>query len=385
MKREPPVPSEEISFAPPHCPYPQCRFHYRDPHGAPDDWKWVYRGFRSVRRAPRWVRRMSCCACRRWFSSSTFRYDHWRKKPALVFPCYDPLSNGAVLRQTGRILRTSPTTVRRNQRYLAGQSLLLHRGQCQRLAGAIAEPVVLDGLRTFAGSQNEAVEANTWATTETGFMIRVSVFGIRRSGTMRPGQRRTRQERERRFGVPDPDARFKTTLQDLRQIVPLARADRPLELRSDEEPAYARAVRRSADGPPIAHRTVSSRLRRDGKNPLWRINHLHRLMRHSQGNLKRETIAGNKHSGGLCDRALIGLVWLNNTKGISERRAARSRTTPAMLLGLTDRPLFAEDLFLWRRFPAREGLEPCGRELYEGRVRTRPHEPVKPYVHRCAY
>jgi hypothetical protein len=290
-----------------------------------------------------------------------------------------------VLRQTGRILRTSPTTVRRNQRYLAAQCLLIHRGQCQQLAGTLAEPVVLDGLRTFAGSQNEPVEANTWAAAEAGFMIRVSVFGIRRSGTMRPEQRRARQERERRLGIPDPDARFKTTLDDLRQIVRLAQAGRPLELRSDEEPAYARAVRHITGGPPIVHRTVSSTLRRDGSNPLWRINHLHRLLRHSQGNLKRETIAGNKHSGGLCDRTLIGLVWLNNTKGISERRASRSRTTPAMRLALTDRPLFAEDLFSWRRFPAREGLEPCWRELYEGRVRTRPNEPVKPYVHRCAY
>jgi hypothetical protein len=185
--------------------------------------------------------------------------------------------------------------------------------------------------------------------------------------------------------VPDPDARFTTTCAGLREIVDLIAPESVLELRSDEEPAYARAVQEVASAVTVRHVTVSSRARRDEHNPLWRINHLHRLLRHSQANLKRETIAGNKHSGGLSDRTLLGLAWLNVTKGISERRADRARTTPAMVLGLTDRQLHAEDLFYWRRFPAREDLEPCWIDSYEGRLRTRPNEPVRPYVHKYAY
>lgn len=100
--------------------------------------------------------------------------------------------------------------------------------------------------------------------------------------------------------------------------------------------------------------------------------------------LKRETIAQCKTLAGLSDRLLVAQLWLNATKGVSERSAPRSRLTPLMTLGLADRPLTGRDLLAGRLFPRRERLPAEWRAAYEGRVKGRPHERVRPYVHKIA-
>lgn len=77
--------------------------------------------------------------------------------------------------------------------------------------------------------------------------------------------------------------------------------------------------------------------------------------------------------------------WVNNTNGASERTAAGRRTTPAMMRGLATRPLTGRSLFRRRRFPGRTGLPESLREICEGRVRARPHERVRPALHRIEY
>ena len=55
-----------------------------------------------------------------------------------------------------------------------------------------------------------------------------------------------------------------------------------------------------------------------------------------------------------------------------------------MKLGLADRPLTGRDLLAVRRFPRREQLPEEWNVVYEGRVKGRPHELVRPYVHKIA-
>jgi hypothetical protein len=310
-----------------------------------------------------------------------FGPEYWKKAPGLTARVMGPLLNGCGLRQAARILRVSPSTVRRHTRLLAKQCLLIHHEQLRRLAGRLREAVAHDGLRTFAGSQFEPLDLHTPVAVATGFLLMVNLAGLRRSGTMRPEQRRRRAARDERLGRPDPRGREKRTREILELIQGLSRSGAPVVLRTDEEPDYLRALRRPIRLHGIELVRVSSRLRRDARNPLWRVNVLHGYMRHASRGLARETIAFAKTAAGLLDRAWIFAVGQNNIKGVSERSAARSRITPAMLLGLASRPRTARALLARRRFPRRVGLPQRQLAAYLGTVQARPRERVKPYIH----
>ena len=186
-------------------------------------------------------------------------------------------------------------------------------------------------------------------------MLDLNIAALRRSGTMRPEQRRRRAERDARLGWPEPRARERRTRQILARLVDLVPPGRSLKLRSDEEPDYARAVASLEPGR-IEHTTVSSRARRDAGNPLWKVNTLHGYGRHAIRGLVRETIAFPKTAAGLWDRCWVFLLGQNNTKGVAERTVALARTTPAMRLGLARRPRGWTGLCQRRRFPRRTGL-----------------------------
>jgi hypothetical protein len=62
------------------------------------------------------------------------------------------------------------------------------------------------------------------------------------------------------------------------------------------------------------------------------------------------------------ERLFLAAVWRNFIKGRSERR--RDPTTPAMRLGLVDRPWSWQEVLARRLFPSRERLDGVWRELY---------------------
>ena len=182
--------------------------------------------------------------------------------------------------------------------------------------------------------------------------------------------------------VPSPVAGEEGYWERLAALVP---ADHTLEVRTDEETDFVPAIRKLAATRPVRHVTVSSRARRDTGNPLWMVNHKHRLQRHCLASHRRRTVAAHKTLAGMQDRQLLHRCWLNHTKGVSERRAAGRRTTPAMKLGIAHRARSGRSLFSRRRFPKREGLSEELRAVYEGQVKARPRERVSQFRHRIAY
>src|SRR6185436_16543123 len=136
---------------------------------------------------------------------------------------------------------------------------------------------------------------------------------------------------------------------------------------SDEHTDYPRALRRLPHLQ-VEHRTISSRAARTTRNPLFPVNLLDLLIRHSGANHKRETIAFSKRRQSAIDRLWILAAWRNYMKAFSER--ARG-DTPAMRLGLLARPLRARELLAERRFPGRIPLPPCWQPHYWRAVPTR--------------
>jgi transposase-like protein len=358
------------AFVPPFCPNPDCHFHRHD-HPR---WRFVRAGFFPRCCLPQRIQRYQCRHCRRYFSDQTFHLSYWLKRPDLLLPLFHRLVGCSGFRQIAREFNTSPSTVLLHTARLGRHCLLVH--QQLRPRGPICEPLALDSFISFEFSQYWPTAFHLAAGRDSHFFYGFTESELRRSGSMTPRQRRRRQRLEARFGRPDPKAQERDVAELLALIAP---TPQPLTLHTDEHLAYPRALARLPHLT-IDHHTVSSRAVRVPKNPLFEVNLLDLLIRHSGANHKRETIAFSKRRQSAVDRLAVFLVWRNYVKCFSERKRD---ATPAMRLGLLERPLTIRELLMARRFPSRERLPRRWAEYYWRTVTTR--QIPKNRTHRLTY
>jgi hypothetical protein len=342
---------------PPHCPNPACRFH------RPGDrsWRFTRRGHFIRTLDKRRVQRFRCRACRRTFSEQTFRTSYWLKRPDLLRPVFHRLQGGSGYRQIGREFGVSPQTVLGLAARLGRHCLLYF--QASRPSG-VGEPVALDSFQSFEYSQDHPTLFHLVTGSNSHFTYGFTDSELRRSGRKTEAQKRRCARVERQFGRPDPRATRKDVAAVLAIVAPRAQH---LTLHSDEHQEYPRAIR-SLRHLVVDHRTVSSRAARTSRNPLFPVNLLDLLIRHSGANHKRETIAFSKRRQGACDRMWIFLVWRNWMKSFSERKRD---ATPAMRAGLADRALTFDELVERRLFPAHRPLPHRWEAYYTRSIPTR--------------
>ncbi len=204
---------------------------------------------------------------------------------------------------------------------------------------------------------------------------------------MTKGQKLRRIELERELGRPDPKA-IETGIFQLVSYVASkctgengeerdnessdGQSDWRLTVRSDEHPAYPRALRRvrqTLPGIQIRHERTSSVEARTFENPLFPVNLADLLIRHSHAGHRRETIAFSKRRQAAVERLAIFTVWRNTIK---RRRENGDNETAAMRIGVTDRMLKWKDVFRRRLFPARFKLPPPWKDYYWRKIKTRP-------------
>jgi transposase-like protein len=345
------------SWVPPFCPNAAC-----DSHGAAGTWRYKKKGFHQRLRGPRRVQRYVCRSCRRNFSSQTFSTTYWLKHPRLLAPLLHRLVGCSALRQIAREFGLAHSSVQRQSERL-GRHCLLFLEQ-HRPRGAPAEPLVLDGFRTFEHSQYWPFDLNLLVGA-SHYVYGFNDAELRRSGTLRPSQRARRTELEAAHGRPDPQATRRAVSELVGRVVPPG-AEAALE--SDEHAAYPRAFARLSDRR-IRHRTTSSRESRTPRNPLFPANLADLLLRHASANHKRETIAFSKRRQGALYRAAVWAVWRNFMKSRSENRRD---DPPAVALALVRRRLSAGEILAERRFPWRQTLGPWLQRCYFARIPTRP-------------
>jgi transposase-like protein len=327
------------SFAPPFCPNAACSFH-RGTRG----WRFKRAGFFARQATPRRIQRYRCSHCRRCFSTQTFSPTYWLERPAVLFELFGRLLGCAGYRQIARALGLSPTTVLRQTERLGRHCLLFHEGL--RPHEPPAEPLALDGFETFEFSQYTPVHFHLAVGTRSHFVYAFTDSELRRKGRMTSVQRRRRAALEAMLGRPDPRSIEREMAALVALVVPPGGA---AELHSDDHPAYRRSLAALADRR-LQHVVTPGRAARTVRNPLFPINLLDLLIRHSSANHKRETIAFSKRRQSAAERLAVLLVWRNYVKSFSERRR---NATPAMRLGLTTRPLTLEALLSERLFPTR--------------------------------
>lgn len=325
------------SWSPPFCPNPTCPFH-ADPQG----WRARRKGFFVRHAVPHRIQRYQCPHCRRSFSSQTFATTYWLKRPDLPRALFLRLLACSAYRQIARDLSVSPTTVLRQTERLGRHCLLFHERLRPRLAPC--EPLVVDGFETFERSQDIPVHFHTAAGADSHFFYAFTDSELRRKGRMTDRQRRRRERRERTLGRPDPKSIEREMAALVGLIVPPGGT---AVVRSDEHPAYPRALRRLLERR-LVHETVSSKQARTPANPLFAANLLDLLIRHSSANHKRETIAFSKRRQSAAERLAILLVWRNYLKSFSERK---QDATPAQRLGILPRRLTVDEVLATRLFP----------------------------------
>ncbi len=340
------------AFVPPHCPNPNC--HYFNTLSC--EWPYKRKGFYTRQASPHRIQRFTCLACGRHFSTQTFLTTYWQKRPELIEDIFMDVVGCMANRQVARALRCSPETVAHQVARLGRHCLLIQARELQRIR-ALKE-IAIDGFESFEWSQYFPFHHNVAVDVDSGYFLYHTDSPLRRKGRMRPRQKVRRAELERELGRAPARAvenAVRALLDPLRSAV----------IRSDDHHAYPRAIR--ALGRNVIHRITPSKRRRDGRNPLWEINVLDLMIRHSTAAHKRETIACAKRRQVSIEKVTVLQVWRNYIK---KRREKGGSETPAMLLGLASRPWRLEDLLKERLFFEKIELSSCWQRYYRREVIT---------------
>jgi transposase-like protein len=337
-------------FVPPHCPRTTCPY-----HRCPDLWRYKRAGHYTRNCEPHVIQRYRCLHCRVTFSTQTFDPTYYLKRPELLEPLFHRLLGCSGCRQIAREARCAPTTVMRQAARLGRHALLYLAAH--RPEGPLAEPLVVDGFESFAFSQYHPLHLNLAVGAESHYAYGFTHARLRRKGRMSERQRRRRAQLEARQGRADPRALERGMEALVRLAVPAPQA---LTVRSDEHPAYPRALRRLA-GYAVRHECTPSVAARTSGNPLFPVNLLDLLLRHNSANHKRETIAFSKRHQAVIERAALLLLWRNFSKLFSENHGGG---TPAMRLGLRTTPLSPKSLLKERLFASRVTLPVPWQDYY---------------------
>jgi transposase-like protein len=343
-------------FVPPHCPRSDCAHHV-----CTAGWRWVRYGSYRRQAAPQRIRRFRCGHCGHTFSEQSFRSDYWLRRPGVLASLAPRLLGCTGYRQLARELGCAPSTVMRQAPRL-GRHALLWLWQ-HRPRGPVTEPVVVDGFESFAFSQYHPLYLNLVVGAASHYLYAFTHTALRRKGRMSARQKRRRAELERRHGRPDPRGIEQGTAAALRLAAP---APQPLVVRSDEHTDYPRALAR-LHGYAVRHECTPSVQARTAGNPLFPVNRQDLWLRHAGANHKRETIAFSKRHQAVVERAAWQALWLNWSKPFSENHGGG---TPAMRLGLSQRPVPIRELLARRLFPERVRLPEPWAGYYWGAVRT---------------
>jgi hypothetical protein len=113
---------------------------------------------------------------------------------------------------------------------------------------------------------------------------------------------------------------------------------------------------RGPKGSPRSKRAVA----RD--RAMFPVDSLHGLLRHSLAAHRRETIAFGRRLNALAERLFLAIIWRNFVKKISERRS--DPTTPAMIVGVADKPWSWSRVLARRIFPWRTPVGGSWEEIY---------------------
>ena len=357
-------------FQPPFCPNPRCKAHH---NVQPGGFRFHRHGVYIRKGDGRVVPRFLCLGCGATFSQQTFSTTYYLKVTRLLVPVAAGLLAGSAHRQLARSLHCAPSTVTRLSARLGRHAMLFQSWALKRL-DAIREPVVYDDFESFACSQDLPLGMGTAVGQDSWFW-----YSLQHARHRRGGRRKLARKTQHLAPEPTPGAYRRAFRRTLQLLVGKLPENATLELISDGHPEYRSGLRDHPARRRVRHRifpnpkqrfqgarrTPEAR-RRDRE--MFAVDLLHSLIRHSQAHHRRETIAFGRRHNALIERGFLMMAWRNFIKRRTERGS--DPTTPAMILGLTDRPWSWARLLSQRLFVKRIGLSESWMRVYRREIVT---------------
>jgi transposase-like protein len=342
------------SFKPTFCPNPKCKFHLSGSNF------YKLNGMIKTKKAPYWNQRYRCKACLTQFSYNTFQLDFRKRLTGLSGTIFQMSMNGMTNCSIARLLKVRERVIRNRLGLLSRQAQLFEKGLERDLK--IHEPVCYDGFETFSGSQFSPCYINTAVGKNSLYTFSATFSPLNRKGAMTAGQRDKNVKLQEEFGKYPKNSVYKLTDYTYKKLISLSGLD-CLILHTDEHKTYSYLLKERYNHQFI-HIQTNSKERRDTRNPLFPVNHLHLNYRHFLASHRRETIAFNKNEAGLMDRILLMKVYKNFMRPKTLRRRGFEISSPAMDLNLSDKILDFNEIFLKRRFKTHYELDEVEAQTY---------------------
>ena len=324
-------------FVPPFCPIPGCEAG-SDPK---PDFYWRFGSYQPKCR-PHPVPRFKCRFCLRTFSRQTFRADYWQKKPWLTASIWGRMVSHVSLRQIARTVGVARRTVEHRLVRFGDHAARAHAHALLRLVPA--GEFQFDELETY--EQNRILKPVTVGVLthrDSWFVLAQHVGSLRARAGASARSKAAREAHEKVHGRrPNESAKVvKACFSALRPGV----GKGELTLVTDLKRTYPVILRQELGEGAVRHVAVSSKLKRDVRNPLFGANHMNAMLRYGLSRLERDTFCGTKVKENLALHLAIHRLWWN----LGRKKTNRSKDSPAMALGLYRRRLTYEDLFSWRQ------------------------------------
>ena len=326
----------------------------------------------------RTIPRFHCKICKRGFGQQTFSNTYYLKKPDLLPKVAAGLVACGAARQIARMLGCSHTTVVHQANRIGRHALLLESLALEQL-DAVREPTVIDHFETFQFCQEMAVGVATVAGARTGFIFAIDPTLHRLGGEMTPARAKRLKALIRRHGALPTGSYRKSTERVLEKLLPKVKTGEPLQLITDGKPDYRTAAQPHIESGKIKMESYPNpprRLKHEPKSEqavlrdqaMFPVDVLHKMIRHSSANHKRETIAHGRRVNSIMLRLYVFAIWVNFGKDRSERRPRKR--SPGMDVGLTERILDWKQILGRRLFPWRQKLSGMDRRLYSMAMET---------------
>jgi len=359
-------------FRPPHCPWSDCPDHRIE---QPRLYRSVRDGFYDRKCDRRRVQRFLCKRCERGFSQQTFSVTYYMKRPELLIEAATWMTSGTPLRRIARGLHhvrpvppCSPSSLVRVSRRVGSQCGLA-LDELSRFMAGLGEPVVFDHFETFVGRQENALGIATPVGKRSRYTYGLEPAWHRQA---------TAGSRKQRRVAGTPGAVRRSVQRMLEILTTIGPPQEPLRLISDDHAEYGRAIA-DHDAPVRVEREVypNPKNRRKGdpttaedrerNRAMSPANALHRWFRHVGADHRRESISFCRRGDAALERLSAIVLAKNLIQGVSEKK--NDTRTPAMLLGLTDRPWLWPEVLGRRRWPGRIRVRDTTREMLRRSMR----------------
>lgn len=323
-------------FRPPHCPYAACPSRSQ---GAfrPMPWGRFHRKC-DGRSAPRF----RCSACRRTFSSQSFRVDFRLQRPYLHLDLWAHIISKVTHRQAARVLGCDRKTVAHRLDLLGRHCRDFHlQRMAQRPRGLYDDDgFQLDELETYEHRRRlQPLTVPVLIHKKSFFVVHAEVAPLPCRGGLSQRERKRKEHLEAKFGKRRSGSRAAVQA-CFERLTPLFGRRSDVRVVTDHKSTYPGCLERAL-GPRVRHVQESSTRKRDRENPLFPINHTLAQMRDNVSRLVRRTWAASKQAARLVHHQWLWICWRNYVRGVTNEAP---RTTPAMIVGAADHQLRREEL-----------------------------------------